>query len=134
MISLDDRLMYRFAYYNDAVGGKQHWYVNHSVRASSAQLEVRWVRKFQAPQIAIMPSALLHGPFQSGTWAPDANWRWMGSIAADRNNDILVGYSLSNTTVNPVNRSCRSIAIHSVRYSGAGNLSAHAGTGSPTQL
>ncbi len=100
VISLDDRLMYRFAYYNDAVGGKQHWYVNHSVRASSAQLGVRWY-EFQAPQIAIMPSALLHGPFQSGTWAPDANWRWMGSIAADRNNDILVGYSLSNTTVNP---------------------------------
>ena len=55
--SLGDRLMYRFAYYNDAAaGGKQHWYVNHSVEATGGQIGVRWY-EFQAPQIAILPPA-----------------------------------------------------------------------------
>ena len=39
--------------------------------------------------------------FQQGTLVPDNNWRWMGSIAADSNNDILLGYSLSSSTVFP---------------------------------
>jgi hypothetical protein len=33
--------------------------------------------------------------FQQGTFAPDGNWRWMGSVAGDRSNDILLGYSES---------------------------------------
>ncbi len=60
---------------------------------------MRWY-EFQAPQIAITPPYLT-GPFQQGTYAPDSNYRWMGSIAADINNDILVGYSLSSSTVYP---------------------------------
>jgi hypothetical protein len=37
--------------------------------------------------------------FQSGTFAPDANYRWMGSIAQDKMGDIALGYSLASTTV-----------------------------------
>jgi hypothetical protein len=97
--SLGDRLMYRFAYDNDPVGGKQHWYVNHDVEASSGQIGVRWY-EFQAPQIAIAPLALTL--FQSGTYAPpDSNYRWMGSIAGDINNDILLGYSESSSSMYP---------------------------------
>ncbi len=69
--SLGDRLMYRFAYYNDPVGGKQHWYVNHDVEASAGQIGVRWY-EFQAPQFAIPPLGLTL--FQSGTYAPDSNY------------------------------------------------------------
>jgi hypothetical protein len=32
---------------------------------------------------------------QQGTYAPDGNWRWMGSVTQDRAGDILVGYSES---------------------------------------
>ena len=39
--------------------------------------------------------------FQTGTYAPDSNYRWMGSVAADRSNDILVGYSESSSTIHP---------------------------------
>ena len=39
--------------------------------------------------------------FQQGTFAPDANGRWMGSIAGDHANNILLGYSLSSPTVFP---------------------------------
>ncbi len=98
--SLGDRLMYRFAYYNDAARmGKQHWYVNHDVVASGGQSGVRWY-EFRAPKIAILPG-LAFTLFQAGTYAPDTNWRWMGSIAADMNNDILAGYSESSSTMYP---------------------------------
>src|ERR1039458_3793436 len=91
--------MYRFAYFNDAApAGKQHWYVNHDVEASAGQIGVRWY-EFQAPKISIPPLGLTL--FQSGTYAPDSNYRWMGSIAADINNDILAGYSESSSSVYP---------------------------------
>lgn len=55
----------------------------------------------------------LHNPgstpvlYQQGTYAPDANYRWMGAIAMDGLRDIALGYSLSTPTAYP-----------SVRYTG----------------
>jgi PKD repeat protein len=43
---------------------------------------------------------------QSGTYAPDGNSRWMGSIALNSNNQIGLGYSISSTTVYPGIRYC----------------------------
>lgn len=45
--------------------------------------------------------------FQQGTHAPDANNRWMGSIAMDRQGNVALGYSVSSATVFP-----------SIRYAG----------------
>ena len=39
--------------------------------------------------------------FQQGTYAPNGNWRWMGSVARDKVGDILVGYSESCGTTCP---------------------------------
>jgi len=89
--SLGDRLMYRFAYSNDSAG-VQHWLVNFDVTASAGQNAVRWM-EITAPQSVAVPSSL--SVFQQGTWAPDGNWRWMGSLARDKSGDILVGYSES---------------------------------------
>src|ERR1017187_9032710 len=88
--SLADRLMYRFAYWND--GGTQHWMVDFDVAASGGQNGVRW-EEITASESSVTPSGL--SVFQEGTYAPDGNWRWMGSIARDQNGDILVGYSES---------------------------------------
>ncbi|MFZ0914000.1 MAG: hypothetical protein WBQ76_17965 [Candidatus Korobacteraceae bacterium] len=99
--SLGDRLMYRFAYYNDTSffpTPKQHWYVNFDVAASGGQIGVRWM-EFATPQTVVAPTALAIA--QQGTYAPDTNWRWMGSVARDQNNDVLVGYSESSTSVYP---------------------------------
>ncbi|MCX6279991.1 MAG: BACON domain-containing carbohydrate-binding protein [Bacteroidetes bacterium] len=38
---------------------------------------------------------------QQGTYAPDANSRWMGSICMNGSNEIGMGYSVSSTTINP---------------------------------
>jgi hypothetical protein len=94
--SLGDRLMYRFAYYNDST--EQHWYVNFDVTASGGQNGVRWM-EFTAPPSPVGPTGI--STFQQGTYAPDGNWRWMGSMTRDQNNDVLVGYSESNNDMYP---------------------------------
>ena len=106
VVSLGDRLMYRLAYWNDGVPDhvkpnalpipSQHWYVNHVTTASGGQGGVRWY-EFRAPvRTVTIPDISL---FQSGTFAPDSNYRWMGSIAQDKMGDIAVGYSLAGNTV-----------------------------------
>ena len=99
--SLGDRLMYRFAYYNDTSSfptPKQHWYVNFDVTASGGQGGVRWM-EFATTQTVVNPTNLAIA--QQGAYAPDTNWRWMGSVARDQNNDILLGYSESSTSMFP---------------------------------
>ncbi len=43
---------------------------------------------------------------QSGTYAPDANSRWMGSIAINDNHEIAMGYSVSGSSMSPNIRYC----------------------------
>jgi hypothetical protein len=45
--------------------------------------------------------------YQEGTYAPDANFRWMGSIAMDTSGNIALAYSISSSTMYP-----------SIRYTG----------------
>ena len=90
--SLGGRLMYRFAYWNDGGSGMQHWMTDFDVAASGGQNGVRWM-EITAPESNVQPTAL--SVFQQGTYAPDGNWRWMGSMARDKMGDILVGYSES---------------------------------------
>ena len=99
--SLGDRLMYRFAYYNDTStfpSPKQHWFVNFDVTASGGQDGVRWM-EFTTPQSVVHPTALAIQ--QQSTFAPDTSWRWMGSLARDMNNDVLLGYSESSSNMYP---------------------------------
>jgi hypothetical protein len=97
--SLGDRLMYRLAYWNDGPSssvGAQHWYVNHVTTASGGQAGERWY-EFRAPVRTVTISDV--SLYQSGTFAPDSNNRWMGSIAQDKMGDIALGYSLASHTV-----------------------------------
>ena len=106
--SLGDRLMYRFAYWNDGPAPSaapcaicvtphfQHWYVNGDVEASGGNIGPRWY-EFRAPPIpgiGTLTSTTLN-TYQAGTFAPDGNWRWMGSLTQDKAGDILLGYSES---------------------------------------
>jgi hypothetical protein len=104
--SLADRLMYRLAYRN--FGNHESLVVNHSIAADSSS-GIRWYEIqspngtpiFQAPIQG--QAASTAGPFiaQQSTFAPDANFRWLGSIAMDRTGDIAVGYSVSSSTLFP---------------------------------
>jgi hypothetical protein len=104
--ALGDRLMYRFAYWDDGALNhvpahatrlpQQHWYVNHVVTASGGQAAVRWYEFRTNVRTSAITDVRL---FQSGTYAPDSNNRWMASIAQDKMGNIALGYSLSSTTV-----------------------------------
>lgn len=97
------RLMYRFAYWEDqplanvlATPPKpvpaQHWLATFDVQVANGNSGPRWF-EFTAPIKNVPVTAL--SIFQQGTYAPDGNWRWMGSIARDKVGDILLGYSES---------------------------------------
>ena len=88
--SLADRLMYRLAYRN--FGDHEALVVNHSVTAGTS-VGVRW---YEIRSPGTTPTV-----FQQGTFAPDANFRWMGSTAMDHAGNLAVGYSVSSTAINP---------------------------------
>jgi len=105
--SLGDRLMYRFAYWEDQPltdilanpplpALAQHWLVNFDVTASGGNIGPRWMEITAPIKKVSLPTDLGKlTVFQQGTYAPDGNWRWMGSIARDKVGDILLGYSES---------------------------------------
>ncbi len=88
--SLADRLMYRLAYRN--FGNHESLVVNHAVAVNSSS-GVRWY-EIQNPNGT--PTVA-----QQSTYAPDANFRWMGSIAMDASGDIALGYSVSSASSFP---------------------------------
>jgi hypothetical protein len=89
--SLADRLMFRLAYRN--FGDHEALVTNHSVTAGSST-GVRWYE--------LRPDASHNlSVFQQGTYAPDANFRWLGSIAFDGSGNMGLGFSVSSSTLHP---------------------------------
>jgi hypothetical protein len=96
--ALSDRLMFRLQYRNFA--SYKTMVVNHTVDANGANLAgIRWYE--------LRNSGSGWQINQQGTYSPDANNRWMGSIAMDGAGNIALGYSVSSSTVYP-----------SIRYTG----------------
>lgn len=93
-----DRPMYRLAYRN--FGDHEAMVVNHTVDVDgSNHAGVRWYE--------LRRSGSAWSIFQQGTYEPDANHRWMGSIAMDGAGNIALGYSVSGASIFP-----------SIRYTG----------------
>ena len=75
-------------------GGEQSLLVSHTVDVDGdGQAGVRWAE--------IRGGNGAWTLAQSGTHAPDAEHRWMGSAAMNGAGDVAVGYSLSSTTTHP---------------------------------
>ncbi|MFI6685713.1 hypothetical protein [Streptomyces sp. NPDC050485] len=88
--SLSDRTMYRLAYRN--FGDHESLVVNHAVTAGSS-VGVRW---YELRLSGGNPTV-----YQQGTYAPDATYRWMGSIAQDKAGNTALGYSQSSSSTHP---------------------------------
>jgi hypothetical protein len=84
---LGDRLMYRLAYRKFA-DGHEALVTSHSITTGYRWYELRDPNG--SPTV-----------FQQGTFAPDSNTRWMGSIAMDQNGNIALGYTVGSSTVFP---------------------------------
>ncbi len=68
--------------------------VNHTVDVGGDHAGVRWYELRRPPAGA-------WSIFQQGTHAPDAEHRWMGSVAMNKAGALAVGYSVSSSTVFP---------------------------------
>lgn len=96
--TLSDRLMFRLAYRN--LGTHEALVVNHTVDVDGTDhAGIRW---YEVRDPLARPVI-----YQQGTFAPDAEHRWMGSIAMDGNGNIALGYSASSAAAPP-----------SIRYAG----------------
>lgn len=85
--------MWRFAYRN--MKTHESLVGNFTVDVDGANhAGIRW---FELRRSGAGPWTL----FQEGTHAPDANHRWMGSVAMDANGNIALGYSVSGAVVQP---------------------------------
>ncbi|MGO9274505.1 MAG: DUF4038 domain-containing protein [Terriglobia bacterium] len=85
--SLADRLMYRLAY--------RHYADHESLVTNQAVGSPAGIRWYEIRDPNGTPAV-----YQQGTYAPDSNWRWMGSAAMDQAGDLVVGYSVSNSGPN----------------------------------
>ncbi|NOZ78758.1 MAG: hypothetical protein GXP48_06175 [Acidobacteria bacterium] len=90
--ALSDRLLYRLHYRN--FGTYQDLVGSHTVDVDgSDHAGTRWFE--------LRNTGSGWTVYQAGTYAPDANDRWMGDAAMDTSGDIAVGYSVSSSTVYP---------------------------------
>lgn len=120
--AIGDRLMYRLAYRN--FGTHESLVVNHTVNAGSGLAGVRW---YEVRDPGGTP--VIH---QQGTYAPDANHRWMGSIAMDGQGNIALGYSVSSGSVSPSVRYAGRLANDPLGTLPQAEVSLVAGSGSQT--
>src|SRR5438477_2479253 len=99
--NLSAHYMYRLAYRNQGTqAAADESLVLSGLTGGStstpAHGAVRWFEFRNAGSSATQPTV-----FQNGTYDPDTNYRWMPSIAMDKDRNIALGYSKSSTTVFP---------------------------------
>ena len=99
--------------------------VNHTVDVGSDHAGVRWYELRRPPAGA-------WSIFQQGTHAPDAEHRWMGSVAMNKDGALAVGYSVSSSTVFPGIRYTGRIASDPPGTLPLGEATLVAGAGSQT--
>jgi hypothetical protein len=92
--SLGDRMMYRLAYRN--FGDHEALVANHSVDVSGTGTGQAGIRWYEIRNPGGTPAV-----YQQGTYAPNTDYRWMGSIAMDHSGNIAVGYSRSSSSLDP---------------------------------
>jgi hypothetical protein len=98
--NLDVRLMYRLAYRNFGGSPVQESLVgNITVPGANSNPKhgaIRWYEFRNAGSSTTTPTV-----FQASTYDPDSAYRWLGSIAMDKDHNIALGYSKSSLTVRP---------------------------------
>ncbi len=118
--ALGDRLMFRVAYRN--FGTHESIVGNYTVSSGS----VAGFRWFELRNVTNGPVTV----HQESTYQPDSTWRWLGSAAMDKDGNIALGYSASNSTIFPQLRYAGRLATDPLNVLGQGEAILFAGTGS----
>ncbi len=119
--SLADRIMYRLEYRN--FGSYESLVVDHSV-TSGGSVGMRW---YEIRSPGGTPAV-----YQSGTYVPDTNYRWMGSISQDKSADMAMGFSISSSSMHPGISYTGRLASDPLGSMGQGEASLIVGGGSQT--
>ena len=96
---IDVHFMYRLAYRNFGGSPAQESIVATQTGGSSVgdvHDVLRWYELRNAGSSTSTPTV-----YQQSTYDPDLSWRFMGSIAMDKDHNIALGYSKSSTTIKP---------------------------------
>lgn len=121
--ALSDRLMYRLAYRN--FGDHESIVVNHTVDTNGADhAGIRWYEVRDPGGAPII--------YQQGTYAPDSNHRWMGSMAMDKSGNIGLGFSISSDILYPSIRYAGRLSSDTLGILAQGENELMAGGGSQT--
>jgi hypothetical protein len=99
--TLTYRLMMQNQYTN--LAGKESLWLTHTV-GSGGSPNIAQPRWYQLP---VTGGVIASSPSQQSTWAPDSKNRFMPSLAVDKDGDMAIGYSVSDSTMYP-----------SIRYAG----------------
>jgi IPT/TIG domain len=94
---IDLHFMYRLAYRNFGGAPVQESLVATQTGGSAvgaAHDVLRWYELRNSGSSANAPTV-----YQQSTYDPDLAWRWMGSIAMDKDHDIALGYNKSSTAI-----------------------------------
>jgi hypothetical protein len=116
--SLYGRLMYPANYRK--FGTYEAVYVCHVCEYNSTR-QMRWYE--------IRINSGTSSIYQQGTYAPDSDNRWMGAIAADKNGNIAMGYSVASRDLKPSIRYCGRLATDPLGQMSQGEASIVEGTG-----
>ncbi len=117
--TLGDRLMSWLQYRN--INGVQSLWVSRTVVAGTS-MGVRWM---EVRNMSTTPVV-----YQQGTYAPDANYRWMPSLAVDKFGNMAIGYSVSSSTMYPAIRYAGRLVTDPLNTLGQTEISLIEGTGS----
>ena len=118
--TLGDRLMTWLQYRN--INGTQSLWVSRTVKVSSSSYGIRWM---EVRNMSGTPSV-----YQQGTYAPNAAYRWMPSLAVDKFGNMAVGYSVSTSKMYPAIRYAGRLVTDPLGTLGMTEQTLFAGTGS----
>lgn len=97
--NLNSHFMYRLAYRNNGTqdAPQESLLANITVAGTPATHDaVRWYEFRNAGSSTTTPTV-----YQQSTFDPDTTYRWMGSIAMDKDQNMALGYSTSSTAIYP---------------------------------
>lgn len=116
--TLGDRLMSDLQYRSvNSVGAL---WAAHSV-VSNGVTGIRW---YELRNLTGTPSV-----HQSGTYQPDSSYRWMPSLAVDKQGNMAVGYSVSSSSMYPAIRYAGRLTTDTPGTLGQGEATLAVGTG-----
>jgi hypothetical protein len=92
--NIDDRIMQKVQYRK--VAGVESLWVTHDVGTAAGPTAMQWA------QLDVTGGTVATTPVQQQIHAPDTTLsRWMGSVAADRQGNMALGYSISSSSTFP---------------------------------